>query len=493
MPISVSTFREQLEAMNADALDEYYRHSAGLKPTLEIAAIYERYPDLTALEQVQAMEAEGAPVELRQYAAEGYIGNGVKLLTDQVANTEAELSVSLGEESIPYRAVRPRLMNEPDAGRRRDLHARRCDATEQHLNPILAEIAETERGLTRDVGANTVLELYTSFGYDPVALHRSTSQLLEDTEDLYRTHMDARLRQTLGLGLDDASPADLARLWRAPEFDRGFPPERALPALRATLAALGVDLDSQSNVELDIAERPNKVPRAFCAPVRVPDRVVLVILPQGGPEDYQALFHEAGHTEHFAHTSRDLPAEHRLLGDNGVTEGYAFLLEHLVRIGAGSASRLDFGPIEEYVRFSALTKLFSCAGTRPSSPTRSSCTPGRRWTRCRGDTPRCSPKPWACRIPRATTWRMWTAASTAPTTCGRGRSRPSCASHLRDRFGTQWYQASGAGSLVREMWNLGQSMNADDLLQEVTGSRIDFGVLTAEAHEALDRLPRPAR
>ena len=84
VPISVSTFREQLEAMNADALDEYYRHSAGLKPTLEIAAIYERYPDLTALEQVQAMEAEGAPVELRQYAAEGYIGNGVKLLTDQV-------------------------------------------------------------------------------------------------------------------------------------------------------------------------------------------------------------------------------------------------------------------------------------------------------------------------------------------------------------------------------------------------------------------------
>ena len=92
--------------------------------------------------------------------------------------------------------------------------------------------------------------------------------------------------------------------------------------------------------------------------MRVPDRVVLVILPQGGPEDYQALFHEAGHTEHFAHTSRDLPAEHRLLGDNGVTEGYAFLLEHLVSDRRWLGSRLDFGPIEEYVRFSALTKLF---------------------------------------------------------------------------------------------------------------------------------------
>ena len=492
MPISVSTFREQLEAMNADALDEYYRHSAGLKPTLEIAAIYERYPDLTALEQVQAMEAEGAPVELRQYAAEGYIGNGVKLLTDQVANTEAELSVSLGEESIPYRSVRPRLMNEPDAGRRRDLHARRCDATEQHLNPILAEIAETERGLTRDVGANTVLELYTSFGYDPVALHRSTSQLLEDTEDLYRTHMDARLRQTLGLGLDDASPADLARLWRAPEFDRGFPPERALPALRATLTALGVDLDSQSNVELDIAERPNKVPRAFCAPVRVPDRVVLVILPQGGPEDYQALFHEAGHTEHFATprvTSRLSTGCWATTGHRGV----AFLLEHLVRIGAGSVPGSTSVRSRSTCASAPSPSSSSCAGTRPSSPTRSSCTPGRRWTRCRADTAHWSPKPWACRIPPATTWRMWTGASTAPDYLRAWAFETQLRGHLRDRFGTQWHQTSGAGSLVREMWNLGQSMNADDLLQEVTGSRIDFGVLTAEAHEALDRLPRPAR
>ena len=30
---------------------------------------------------------------------------------------------------------------------------------------------------------------------------------------------------------------------------------------------------------------------------------MLVIQPQGGPDDWYALFHEAGHTEHFAFTS----------------------------------------------------------------------------------------------------------------------------------------------------------------------------------------------
>ena len=200
MPISVSTFREQLEEMNADALDEYYRHSAGLKPTLEIAAIYDRYPELSTLEQVHAMEEEAAPRALRQYAAEAYIGNGVKVLTERAANTEAELTVQIGEERIPYRAVRPRLMNEPDSARRHDLYARRCATTEEHINPILSELAETERGLTRDVGAINVLALYTHFGYDPIGLHAATTEFLDSTSDLYRHHMDARLRTTLGLG-----------------------------------------------------------------------------------------------------------------------------------------------------------------------------------------------------------------------------------------------------------------------------------------------------
>jgi hypothetical protein len=485
VPISVSTFREQLEEMNADALDEYYRHSAGLKPTLEIAAIYGRYPELSSLEQVQAMEAEAAPRALRQYAAEAYIGNGVKLLTEQAANTEAELTVPLGDELLPYRAVRPRLMNEPDASRRHDLYQRRCEATEEHINPILSELTETERRLTREVGAENVLALYTHYGYDPVGLHASTTQFLADTDELYRHHMDARLHTTLGLSLDTASPADLARVWRAPEFDREFTPERALPALRATLAELGVDLDAQPNVELDVEDRPNKQPRAFCAPVRVPDRVVLVTLPQGGQEDYQALFHEAGHTEHFAHTSRDLPAEDRLLGDNGVTEGFAFLIEHVLSDRSWLSARLDFGPIDEYTRFSALNKLFFLrryaaklayeielhAGAALDT------LPGRYSTILTD----------AVGVPYPATDYLEDVDGGFYCTCylRAWAFETQLRNHLRDRFGTQWHRTTGAGSLIREMWNLGQSENADDLLEQVTGSRIDFGVLSTEAHEAL--------
>ena len=145
----------------------------------------------------------------------------------------------------------------------------------------------------------------------------------------------------MGLRLDEAARWDMPRLLRASQWDAAFPAERMLSALKTTLAGLGIELRSQANVEIDIEPRPSKSPRAFCAPIEIPGRVVLVIKPIGGPDDWRALFHEAGHTEHFAHTSPELSFEHRRLGDNAVTEGWAFLFENLVSASgvAGAAAR----------------------------------------------------------------------------------------------------------------------------------------------------------
>ena len=62
----------------------------------------------------------------------------------------------------------------------------------------------------------------------------------------------------------------------------------------------------------------------------MPDEVYLVIAPTGGRDDYGALFHEGGHAEHYANTDPGLAFEFRHLGDNSVTESFAFLFEHLV-------------------------------------------------------------------------------------------------------------------------------------------------------------------
>ena len=68
---------------------------------------------------------------------------------------------------------------------------------------------------------------------------------------------------------------------------------------------------------------------------------MLVIQPIGGKDDWEALFHEAGHTEHYAHTNGDLTMEAKRLGDMAVTEGWAMLMQHLVTEPAWLNRRLD--------------------------------------------------------------------------------------------------------------------------------------------------------
>ena len=143
---------------------------------------------------------------------------------------------------------------------------------------------------------------------------------------------------------------DVLRLLRATSWDDGFPAAEMLPALAGTLSELGIDLAGQENVELDVEARPMKSPRAFCAPIEVPGRVVLVIQPMGGPDDWHALFHEAGHTEHYAHTSAEPRPRARRLGDNAVTEGWADALELLVNDPVWLSRRLDFGRAHVFAR-----------------------------------------------------------------------------------------------------------------------------------------------
>lgn len=357
--IDLEVYRGELEEFFAESYTEYYRHHAGLKPTLEMAAIYSRWGHLATLDTARELAEMEAPIQLQRFAAEAYITDGTKRLRDDAANLEASLAVPFDGDVVPYRELHGVLLNESDRRRRSELYRSRCEVTERELNPLLGLVAARERELAAELGAGTVLQLYERFGYDPEGLRQSTDAFLVETETLYLDELERQLRARLGLAVEDADAADFARLWRAPEFDTAFEEQRAVPALRATLAGLGIDIDRQPNVELDIAPRRGKQPRAFCVPIRVPDRVVVSMLPVGGQDDYGALFHETGHAEHCAYTGRGLPAEQRLLGDNAVSEGFAFLLEHLVSNPQWLAMYLGIPRGEEYVRFSAFFKLLT--------------------------------------------------------------------------------------------------------------------------------------
>src|SRR4029450_4667575 len=56
--------------------------------------------------------------------------------------------------------------------------------------------------------------------------------------------------------------------------------------------------------------------------------------------------------------------------------------------------------------------------------------------------------------------------------------------HLRERFGSDWFMKREAGSLVRELWQTGMSMTADEMLNEVTGQEIEMDAVAQRTPSA---------
>jgi hypothetical protein len=486
-PAALDAYREEADRFIAALDEEYYRHYAGLKDAFELGPIYERFADLTTLDACrhlgEAAGAEAGSRELWRFACEGYMGDLTRAATEEIANLEAALTVPLNGDEIAFRLVRPTLANEPDRGRRERLEEARAELAEERLNPHYIRIAEARREAAAALGAESYRQLYERFGFPLADLAGQCEEFLAETEDLYVRSLDRLLRSRIGLGLDEAKRWDLPRMFRASEWDAGFPAQAMLPALEATLDGLGIDLRAQENVELDLEPRPKKTPRAFCAPIEVPGRVVLVIQPMGGPDDWHALFHEAGHTEHFAHTSAELPMEARRLGDNAVTEGWAMLLELLVNDPLWLTRRLDFPRPEDFAaegaalllyfvrRYSA--KLLYELELHEASDLETMHT---RYAERMEEALKIefSPVDFLADVDSG-----FYASSYLRAWAFEARLR----SHLREEFGRMWFARPEAGSLLRELWSEGQRLSADELLGEVAGSGIELAAVRERIQE----------
>jgi len=468
--------------------EEYYLHFAGHKETLDLEAIYERHAELSTLDTAHelgaAVDGDRRVRELWRFAAEGFLGNLTREHAEREAALEAGLVADFEGERIPFRMLRPTIANEPDRERRGRLNEIRASLTEEHLNPLHLDAARRIREAVRQLGASSYLELYRDrFGMELDALAEQCRAFLDDTERLWEDVGDKLLRERAGVPLSEAKSYDTPRVFRASAWDDQFPGAKMLPALEATLSDLGVDLKTQRNVHLDIEQRPLKSSRAFCSPIEVPDRVMLVIQPMGGPDDWRALFHEAGHTEHFAHTSRNLTVEERRLGDNAVTEGWAMLFEHLTDEPAWLNRRLDFPRAREFAAEGAAGLLFFvrryCAKLLYELEFHAADDPATmsgRYVELLGDALKIEPTPkdYLADIDAAfyvsSYLRSWAFEA-------------QLRDFLREQFDESWFTRREAGMLLRELWELGQQPTAEELLKDVTGQTLDMAAVGARVRE----------
>jgi hypothetical protein len=480
MTVNVNQFEKRAETFREEMVREYYQALAGLKEQLEIASIYERYADLFAEDTVRALLGQRQDKQgryLTELATMGYLEQQVKDLTEAITNFILKATVEWDGEEIPYQAVQPRMANEPVMERRHELYARQRAVTAKS-NGQRAERLQAMYSAAQGLGFTD----YTTMCDELEDLHlawlaEQMQAFLARTEKVYVEQL-AHYLASIGVRQEEANVSDTLYLFRAPHFDDLFPAERMIPALRATLAGLGIDMDAQKGLELDTEPRPLKSPRAFCAPIRVPDEVKLVIKPIGGQDDYRALFHEAGHAQHAVNTTAELPFAFKRLGDNSVTEGYAFLFDNLIRNPHWLREVLGAPQWEDFVRFSRFYKLWYLrrygakllyeqelhAGVED---------PASRYTEILGSVLRVGIAPekyledvddayYAAQYLRAWIFEV------------------QMRSYLEREYGPAWFTKAAAGRFLMDLWRQGQRDNVVELAQQMGYAGLDLEPLTEE-------------
>jgi hypothetical protein len=342
--LTLPALRRDGEAFMEALAREQHLALAGFKPNAELRPIYDRFAHVLgpgALELTRELFRDAAPDSpdgrsaraLLDWQVESHASRTLAELDERLIEWEATAVVQLPDgRQVPYQRVAVELATEPDRDQRLALDGARAALVARELAPMRSERLQREKDLIEslDIAPGYVATFEALSGIDLRALAADCERFLRETEAMWaEVHGDA-VRRQLGIPPGEATRADALALLRAPRFDPYFPAGEMEPAVRRQVAEMGIDPDAAGRVTFDLAARPGKRSRAFCAPVRIPREVYLVLLPHGGATDYRTLLHELGHALHFGYMRDDLPFEFRWLGDNSITEGYAMLFDHLL-------------------------------------------------------------------------------------------------------------------------------------------------------------------
>ncbi|MGZ4314764.1 MAG: hypothetical protein ACXVRS_02905 [Gaiellaceae bacterium] len=365
---SPAEFEEQLQRYLYERSEEGRAVRVGEKEVSEQAAIVARYADLFSRDQLRALRDEEARADgdqrewlyrLRKTCEGGLLAAELAERDDELENDILAARLDFKGEELPLRSALARLAIISDYEERDQLgelySQRSADFNEQRLE-LLCAYEELEADLTEEP--------------DPVARSEEEKQVsLRDLESVLAAASDAIegsfiamrerwFERLLGPDREEQpSSAHMGYVRRLSPLDSTYTKERATEVCLATLSALGFDLAADSNIRLDLDDRPQKSPRA-CVIASDPPRVVhLITRAQGGLHDYQAFMHEAGHALHYAGVDPNLPYTFRRLSrDHALTEIYSYICEAITREPGWHAEH--FGLSDEEASTNAEATIF---------------------------------------------------------------------------------------------------------------------------------------
>ena len=370
---SLENLRRNGQGLMEDVSWELYQAHAGLKSKAELQAIYARYEEILGRDALDFMldqfhlstpgsEEHRSARLLLEWLVESQTGRVLAEIEEREIAWESAAVVRVPDgREVPYMRAGIELANAPTRAERASLENARAELVARELAPMRLERLQREKDYVESLGIaadyNAGFEALSGVSLRTVV--GECERLLRETQAMWDDMLPPAVRSSLGISVDEATRADALALFRAPQFDQFFPASDMEAAVRRQMTDMGIDPTAASRVRYDTGERAGKRSRAFCAPVRIPEEVYLVMRPHGGQTDWQTLLHELGHALHFAYTNADYPFEFRWVGDNSVTEAYAMLFDHLMQNRGWLLRYSGIGRRElpNYLRAAALEEL----------------------------------------------------------------------------------------------------------------------------------------
>jgi hypothetical protein len=490
-------YRREYTDFNAACLREQYLFHSGKKPGLEIAPIYDRYSDLFSLDSISRLkqslkdtpehfETERASLNrLLAFAVEQFLENSAKELTESISDYETAAAIESKGRKMTFHDAAAALTTEQNRESRHAIYKKRL-ALIDASNHLRAERLTRLHAAARALGHANYTSLFEELRQlDYEAIERESETLLARTESFYVARLDEALRHDLGIRVEEAERPDCTYLTHLTGYDDWFPASKLLEVYRETMAALGIRVDAQTNIEIDSLARPRKSCRAFCMPISVPNDIRLVIRPTGGQSDYQSLFHESGHAQHYAWASESLRPEFKHTGDYALTETYAFLFNHLISDSAWLTEFLGFRDNGKFIRSSLLARLITVRRhvakliyERELHAGEDLSRAAQVYAELQSDATKFKTGPTEFLFDlddgfySASYVRAWA-------------FEVQLREHMKTRFGQRWWASRRAGNFLKEIWETGDRYTADEMAAQVGTGPITFDQLIDEFNQAL--------
>jgi len=341
-PAYVQALREELEAMRRiQAVLGWYSGTQGEISLQKLTYVgHDRLFQKAALDAMAAAEQQPGVTQddalalrfVRRTLAAEIVRLSTASFSDEYADVEAAATVTLPwkDKPVAYRDLQNLIAQEEDPDRRRQAFAAMNAVRVQKLNPILVRREQAAQKAARETGFTDYVELseeLRNVKLDPLLM--AGVAYVKATDAVFRSTLDRIAREELDTPREKLRVADLNRLWKAPRLSRFFDRELELRALQVFLGGIGLDLRTAAgtDVRVDDSLHPKKLPRAFVEAVNAPEDVRMSVKPVGGLDDYETLFHEAGHAVHFANATI-LPKELVTQGYGAPTEAFGEFFRH---------------------------------------------------------------------------------------------------------------------------------------------------------------------